>query len=115
MHAVVIKKKGTFKYLFNRGYSVKGKYLSLYYVVKDRKINNFAVCVSKKNGNSVSRNKLKRWVREVYKINEEKLKCGIMIIISMKKDITMKDVVYEDIKKDLENLFEEAKLYERNN
>lgn len=113
MHATIIKRKNTFKYIFNKGESLRGNYLSIYYVKKDKKNRQFGVCVSKKNGNSVSRNKLKRWVREVYSISEEKLKRGTIIIVSIKKGLTMEDLDYYKVKEDLDYLFNKADLYDK--
>ena len=43
--------------------------------------NNLGICVSKKHGNSVVRNKLKRWVREAYYSLENSLDKNYNIVI----------------------------------
>ena len=75
-----IKKNKVFKYIFKKGEYAKGKYVVVHSCktkmadeVEDS-MNFFAVCVSKKNGNSVQRNRLKRIAREVYKQEEKFLK-----------------------------------------
>ena len=110
----MVKKKGTFKYLFNKGNIYRGKYLSMYSSLSNKNNNYLGVCVSKKNGKSVRRNKLKRWVRETYYINEAKLKKGITIIFVLKKEITKLDVDFKLIKDEIEFMFNEANLYEKN-
>ena len=109
-----IKKGKTFKYILRKGSYNSGKYL-ITHVCKtkyDNNINFFGVCVSKKNGNSVQRNKLKRWVREVYKIEEEKLKKGYNIVFLYKKTTTINNLNFNLIKDDIIKSLEELNIYE---
>lgn len=108
----VIKKRGSFRYLLNKGKSVRSNSISIYYSFINKTYNTFGVCVSKKNGNSISRNKLKRWVREVYKINEPFLKKGLNVVILVKKDITFKDVDFYILKEEIEMILRKENLYE---
>jgi len=115
-----IKKNKVFRYIFKRGDYYKGKSIIIhtcktkYATEKGDDKNFFAVCVSKKNGKSHQRNKLKRWVREVYKEEESKIKGGYNIIIVYKKSITVNDVDFSSIKTDMQECFKELKLYEIN-
>lgn len=107
-----IKKKGTFRYLINKGKFARGKYLVVYLVINNKPNNVIGICVSKKNGISVHRNKMKRWIRELYKIEENKLKKGLTLVIMYKKDIKIDDVDYYKLKGELFSLFEKLDLYE---
>ncbi len=113
-----IKNNKVFKYIFKKGDYSRGKYVVVHSCKtkfaneQEDSMNFFAVCVSKKNGNSVQRNKLKRLAREVYKQEEEKLKKGHNYIIMFKKDTLGKEVNFQVIKEDIIQCFEELNLYE---
>ena len=112
-----IKEDKTFRYIFRKGNFSKGNYIVVHNCeTKNSKdpdsLNFFAVCVSKKNGNSVQRNRLKRLARETYKIEEPKLKRGFNIVIMFKKETIGKDLNFVSIKDDIINCFEELDLYE---
>lgn len=112
-----IKEDKTFRYIFRKGNFSKGKYIVVHScetknVGDNDPYNFFAVCVSKKNGNSVQRNRLKRLARETYKIEEPKIKRGFNIVIMFKKETIGKELDYFTIKDDIINCFEELDLYE---
>lgn len=115
-----LKKAFDFRKTLNYGKFSKGKYVAVY-ALKRKKTENceenlFGICVSKKHGNSVTRNKLKRWAREAYTSYENSLKKGYLVIVLYKKDIREDydngKISYELISKDIEKCFEEIGLKE---
>ncbi len=112
-----IKKNNVFKYIFKKGIYSKGNFVVVH-VCKTKNFNQtntnnfFAVCVSKKNGNSVKRNRLKRLAREVYRQEEENLKRGYNIVIIYKKETLSDKVNFFTIKDDIINCFKDLDLYE---
>lgn len=109
-----IKKKGTFKYLINKGRFSREKYLVVYLIKNNKPTNVLGICVSKKNGISVHRNKMKRWIREIYKTEESRLKKGLTLVIMYKKDTVINEIDYYKIKEDLINAFKKLDIYEVN-
>lgn len=109
-----IKKNRDLKYILKKGKYFASKYLVVHFINNklENNKNGFAVCVSKKNGNSVHRNKMKRWAREVYKEEEEKLIKGINILILFKKTTSIDILDYNIVKNNVIKCFEELKLYE---
>lgn len=113
-----IKKNGTFRYILNNGKYVSGKYLNVHVTQnnsKKYKDKNFiGICISKKNGNSVERNKMKRWVREVYKNNESIIKKNLNFIFLYKKTTTYEKLDFYKIEEDINNCFRKLDVYEIN-
>ena len=71
-----------FKRVLKQGKYVSGKNIAVY--IKKNNLNcenNLGICVSKKHGNSVTRNRLKRWVREAYYFFENEIIKGNNIVI----------------------------------
>lgn len=115
---LTIKKNGTLKYILSNGKYKTSKYISVHFVYNKRKNslekNYIGICVSKKNGNSVERNKLKRWVREAYKLEENRLKKGLNIVVLYKKTTTVDKIDFHVIYDEIKECFEELGIYNEN-
>ena len=107
-----IKKRGTIKYILNNCKYNSSKNITIYVQNNYKKENFIAICVSKKNGGSVARNKLKRWIREIYKYEEFKTKKGLNIIFLLKKNTTIENITYELIYSQIKEAFREIDIYE---
>lgn len=82
-----IKKKKDFLHLYKKGKRYRGKYFILVYLSSASDFSRMAVVVSKKIGNAVKRNKIKRWMRTLYRRNKHLLVNSIDIIFIAKREI----------------------------
>ncbi|KPJ70248.1 hypothetical protein AMJ44_00615 [candidate division WOR-1 bacterium DG_54_3] len=82
-----IRNKRDFLILFKEGKRYKDKYFNLIYLPNNLDFSRMAVIVSKKVGNAVARNKMKRWVRDLFRRNKEHLKHDLDILIIIKEEI----------------------------
>lgn len=108
-YTVSIKSEYEFRKTLNSGKYASGRYITIYSkCIRDQKQNKLGICVSKKHGNSVIRNRLKRWAREAYLSVEDCLLLGMDIVILYKKGvkeaIESEDINYFKIKSEVENL-----------
>jgi ribonuclease P protein component len=110
---VSIKRNNVFRYILKKGKFFKGKYIVLY-IFKDKqeKKNSLGICVNKKHGISVHRNRMKRWVREAYTRQENSLKKGYSIVVLYKRNVTVDMLNYDVICSDLSNCFKGLELYD---
>ena len=76
-----IKKNRDFQLVYKSGTSKANRYLVMYVRENQLEKNRVGISVSKKVGNSVVRHHLARLIRESYRLNEEKFKCGYDIVI----------------------------------
>lgn len=60
----VIKKNHQFQLVFEKGHSIQGRFLVVYFLRNPYHINRYGICVGKKLGFAVRRNYLKRLLRE---------------------------------------------------
>lgn len=98
-----IKKNQEFQLLYNTGKKYFG-YYSLIYVKKNNTVENrLGFVVSKKVGNAVVRNRIKRIFREIFRLNCGKIKIGYDIVIISKKVTGQKIAVinYFNLEKDV--------------
>lgn len=66
-----LKKSSDFLFLSKNGIKLKpSKWLTVYYVNSEDGKTSFGITASRKTGNSVTRNKLKRWVRNCARSSE---------------------------------------------
>ena len=106
-----LKGSENFKRVLKQGKFASSKNIAIY-IKKNNLDNNYlGICVSKKHGNSVKRNKLKRWVREIYHSLEIELNKGYNIIILYKKNIDTNNICYFEIKEEINDLFSKLGLF----
>ena len=100
----IIKKSFEINKIINNKDMYKNKYL---YIYKDRNNLNkyrFAICVSKKIGNAVTRNKIKRQIKDIIDKSNLVFKNDTDYVIILRKEINNLD--YNEIKNNLIDLFQ---------
>lgn len=80
-----IKKNEEFQNIYKVGRKYFGYYALIYITKNQSDIKRLGVVVSKKTGNAVCRNRLKRLFREIYRNNESKLNKGYDFVIIAKR------------------------------
>lgn len=108
----ILKKNGEFQLVYNSGKKSYGKFSLIFFKDNNLKINRCGFVVSKKTGNAVCRNRLKRLFREYYRLNDYKINQGYDIIFVAKRTAgeNFKTLKYEEMKKDLDYVLKNAKL-----
>ena len=71
-----LRSRDDFRNIYKKGRSLADPLLVLYKIPNGLTINRLGISVSRKVGNSVVRHRITRLIREIYRLNEEKLKTG---------------------------------------
>lgn len=76
-----LKKNSDFRRLYSKGKNAVTPYLVVYCRRNGQTVNRVGFTVSAKLGNAVTRNRVRRQFREIYRLNSAKLKKGRDLII----------------------------------
>jgi len=76
-----LRKNREFKILYNRGKSYANRYLVMYVLENGSEKNRIGIQVSKKVGNSVIRHRVKRLIKESYRLHEEMFNSGLDMVV----------------------------------
>lgn len=98
-----LKKNSEFQIVFKNGKSRANKYFVMYVRKNGTSINRIGVSVSKKVGNSVIRHKVKRLVKESYRLHEDMFNSGLDIVVIARKGADELD--FFNTEKSILNLF----------
>ena len=105
-----LKKNFEFKNVLAKGKFYNGKYIEII-ILKNNKASNFVgIAVQKKVGKAIKRNRIKRLIRENYRLMECDIKKGYDIVILWKKNVFIEFANFNNIKEDMTKLFERANL-----
>ncbi len=97
-----LKKNFQFRIVYNRGKSASNKYLVLYVLKNGSDQNRIGFSVSKKVGKSVVRNRVRRLIKESYRLTEEDVQKGLDLVFIARA--TSCDCSYDDISKSVNYL-----------
>lgn len=80
-----IRKTREFDNVFKNGCKFVEKNVVVYYHPNSEPLSRLGVIVPKRVGNAVTRNKVKRQVREIFRINRDNLSAGVDIVVIARK------------------------------
>ena len=103
-----LRKNNDFKNVYNNGISKANKYFVVYLLENNCDYNRIGVSVSKKVGNSVVRHRIKRLLKESYRLHENLFNSGLSIVIIARKGAEELD--YKSTESSIIHLFKLHKL-----
>ncbi|MGL5347143.1 MAG: ribonuclease P protein component [Peptostreptococcaceae bacterium] len=106
-----LKKDSDFRKVYKHGKSFANRYLVMYILENKSDSSRIGISVSKKVGNAITRNKIRRRIKEAYRLNvDENVKSGYDIVFIAR--VSSKETEYKDIEKAINHLAKKTKLIE---
>ena len=97
-----LKKNNEFLEVYKRGESFANKYLIMYVLENNSLQNRLGISISKKVGNSVKRHRLRRLIKENYRLSEDNYKKGLDIVVVAR--VRSGEIGYKEVGSALEHL-----------
>ena len=110
---VMLKKNYEFRKVLSKGKYYTGEFIEALILSNTKGINSLGIAVNTKLGTAVERNRIKRLFRECYYLFEENLLDGQEIVFLWKKKQPIEKATFNNIKTDMENIFDKAKILKK--
>lgn len=99
---VSLKKSSEFNSVYKQGKSYVTKHIVMYWKKNNESYNRIGCTVSKKVGKAVTRNRVKRLIKEAYRLNSKKIPKGYDLVFVAR--VRMKDANYVTTENTMRNL-----------
>lgn len=107
-----IKKNNDFQAVFTKGSSVANRQFVIYILKKEDKDHfRIGLSVSKKIGNAVKRNQIKRYIRQAFHELSDQVQNGRDYVVIARKPLAEMD--YHTVRKSLEHVLKVGKVLKR--
>lgn len=100
-----LKKNYEFKIVLTKGNYYSGKCLDVFVKKNNSSINYIGIAIGVKIAKAVKRNRIKRLIRENYRLMEKDLNVGYNIVFLWKKKVDIKKATFSNIKEDMTDIF----------
>ena len=90
-----VKKNSEFQVIYRNGTSYANRLLVMYVMKTGEHENRIGISVSKKVGNSVVRHHITRLLREIFRLNEDRIQTGLNIVVVAR--VAAKDSDYKHL------------------
>jgi ribonuclease P protein component len=104
-----IRKKKDFLIIYKKGNRYRSKYFNLIYLSNTLTCSRVGVVASKKVGSAVTRSKVKRWMRELFRRNKNLLESPMDLLIVAMPEI--RQATWPELKEDY--LWAVRKIFEK--
>ena len=112
---VMLKKNYEFRKVLSKGKYYSGEFIEALILDNPKGKNALGIAVNTKLGTAVERNRIKRLFRESYYCFEENLTDGQEVVFLWKKKKPIENATFQNIKKDMKNIFDKAKILSKEN
>ena len=108
---VTIKKNWEFLKMYKKGRFYVGRHIILYTMPNKQEFNRIGITASKKTGNSVRRNRIRRLIRENYRLFENFVKDGRDILFVARPSEAFPE--FSDIRKEMKFLLKKLEIFDQ--
>ena len=108
-----LKKNYEFRVTLLRGTFYNGDYINVYIKKNNKEINRIGIGVGVKVGKAVKRNRIKRLIRENYRLIEKIILTGYDIVFLAKKNKDISKITFYNIKKDFLKILSQSNLLKK--
>ena len=113
LYTDTLKKNYEFKKVLTKGKYYNGNFIDIYIKKNNRNFNYIGIAVSVKVGKAVKRNRIKRLIRENYRLLEKEIYSGYDIVFLWKKNKNISKATFSNIKEDFINIFNKSNLLKK--
>ena len=93
-----IKKNHQFRWIIKKGKKSNKKTVRIFIIQNKENKNKLGIAIKKNIKSAILRNRVKRVIREIYRLEENKLKKQFNIIICFNTDVVDFNEIYNDIR-----------------
>ena len=106
----MLKKNYEFRNILSKGKYYSGKNIEAFIKDNNKNCNFLGLAISVKTAKAVKRNRIKRLIRENYKLLEMNIKTGKSIVFLWKKNVDVKNANFKNIESDMKFIFDKSNI-----